>query len=607
MNPTSLRGRVAQNERLREIPSFDAAPVGSAHGRPAGRVLSGVAILALGTSIALGLGVSLWPRQGRSAAAEERTGADEMKKLRSALKSGDLTVLDRSLQGLIRIGGEELMKDLTELALKVSAGDDRLYWGYLRGVASFVDEPALKKLGEFISKQSRKPIARDFLYVLGANRTRYAAHALGPVLLDGPDDLRILAAEQIGGIRSPESVDYLVGALEKEEARKKPESTGLLLEEIVRGLTLITGQEFGSNSVNWKGWWGRNRSQPLRGIEGKSDSRTGTATDYLSGRRKQEFAGLESAPTQGVIVLSARYDDKQLDLNNDNMEKILERMKVPHEVVTRDVFDKFDLSKTGAILVNCAQYHELCICPTCEAGGGVKNRLRKCTNCDKHDIFSAKLTPPQIKKLQEFVARGGYLFCEDWLVKEFLEKAYPKQVTAGKSLEKSVVDVSPARGQTTHPYLRGIFVPEVSEKKASKDDASDGDEPAGRTVVEPAPEVPPEDAKLVDIKFRWTIDSESFALDVSDPSVITLLSSGDLEKKSGSGAVAVAFRPGSQVAPGNRAGKKGTPGVVLSVLSHFGKQGRRKDEHTLENLLLNFLIDANVARESRVPPPKKKK
>ena len=32
--------------------------------------------------------------------------------------------------------------------------------------------------------------------------------------------------------------------------------------------------------------------------------------------------------------------------------------------------------------------------------------------------------------------------------------------------------------------------------------------------------------------------------------------------------------------------------MVLSLLSHFGEQGTRADEHTIENLLLNFVIDS---------------
>jgi hypothetical protein len=36
--------------------------------------------------------------------------------------------------------------------------------------------------------------------------------------------------------------------------------------------------------------------------------------------------------------------------------------------------------------------------------------------------------------------------------------------------------------------------------------------------------------------------------------------------------------------------------MVLQVLSHFGRQESTQDEYSLQNLLLNFLIAANVAR-----------
>jgi hypothetical protein len=83
--------------------------------------------------------------------------------------------------------------------------------------------------------------------------------------------------------------------------------------------------------------------------------------------------------------------------------------------------------------------------------------------------------------------------------------------------------------------------------------------------------------------------------------VVELLSSGKLQKVAdGNGTIAAAFRPGSQVPPAQPA-PRGTPGVVMAVLSHFGKQGSAEDEVAIQNLLLNFLIDANAAREERGP------
>jgi hypothetical protein len=122
----------------------------------------------------------------------------------------------------------------------------------------------------------------------------------------------------------------------------------------------------------------------------------------------------------------------------------------------------------------------------------------------------------------------------------------------------------------------------------------------GRTIgVEP-----------VRVKHTWAIDDESFALKPLDASkVVRLLASGKLQKKAeGNGLVALAFRPGAGSAapsPGQPA-PRGVPGVVVLVLSHFGKQDSRQDEYTIQNLLLNVLIDANQARLKRAAPPRKK-
>jgi hypothetical protein len=85
------------------------------------------------------------------------------------------------------------------------------------------------------------------------------------------------------------------------------------------------------------------------------------------------------------------------------------------------------------------------------------------------------------------------------------------------------------------------------------------------------------------------------------------MSSGELrDKLDGQSAVAFAFRPGESPetighkAPRGASGRRA--GVVLQVLSHFGRQGSTRDEHLLQNILLNFLIDANVEREARLGP-----
>jgi hypothetical protein len=562
---------------------------------------------------------------------------DAIKDLRAALRLGDAAAIEKALGGVVAGGGAKAMRSVLAQAQRTPPSEERLYWYLLQGAASFGDTEGLAELGQFLLDKKSLPIARDLLHALSANPSRRVVHALGPIIEKGPMDLQLLALGKLGFVRTPEAVDVLIAAMKVEEGKSRDGATPLMWV-IVDGLTRITGQKFGRNSVNWEGWWGKHRKEPLRGPAAESAGVTGTAVDKLDVERRREYIGLEQAPKKGVIVLSAEFTKKYKgDLNNDKMEAILDRMRIPHEVVRREDFLEFDLKETGAILVNCAQFNSFCICPDCKPSGGVHNRLRQCSGCNRHITFHPALSRAEIDKIQAFVLAGGYLFCEDWTVKELVEKAFPSFVTAGEKLRtgnvapsrgealirNGTVDVLPVRGMVTHPYLRGIFIPTESGDRpaetgalfAGLDDLDDDDEDdsKGRTVVAKPPPPPEEEkdppAELIKVAHRWTIDDESFSLRVpSNAKVVPLLMSGDLQKAAGGNAlVAVAFRPGqSGIPPGYRGAPRGTPGVVVQVLSHFGKQESRADEHSLENLLLNFLIDANVAREARELGTKKR-
>jgi hypothetical protein len=219
------------------------------------------------------------------------------------------------------------------------------------------------------------------------------------------------------------------------------------------------------------------------------------------------------------------------------------------------------------------------------------------------------LSGEDIKKIATFVQNGGYLFCEDWTVKEVVERAFPKYVAAGPKLAADTVDVVPVRGQSTHPYLRGIFEPKFVEGPppgvavADADKEDDKQHEGTTVVVKPPPtaegQVGDEAPGPVQVKHQWKIDDESFSIKILDKArVTTFLTSGKLQKE-GEGAVAVAFRPGSSVPIGQKGAPRGTPGVVTVVLSHFGKQASFDDELSIQNLLLNVLIDANSARAER--------
>jgi hypothetical protein len=547
---------------------------------------------------------------------------EALKAVLKSLRAGDAKALEASLEGIIEVGGKKSIAGLLKLTGSVPPGSETVYWSLLEGISSFVDKPALQELGSYIYKSRSKAIARDLLHALQTSRTRNVVHALAPIIRKGPDSLRLKAIGKLARVRNPEAVDILVEVVEIEEKKSREEHTAVMVAA-AEGLTMITGQQFGTSAVNWSGWWKANKDKPLRvSTEGGSSEATGTVVDHLSGLRKKGFIGLEKAPKKGIVVLSAIYKKKvRRDLNNDHMEEVLRRMGIPHTVVHREDFDKFDLGETGAILINCAQSNKFCICPTCKPGGNRNNRLYRCTGCDKHIVFDPSLSADAVEKIKKFVLAGGFVFSEDWIVKEFVEKAFPKFIEAGFKLPNHNVTIAPVRGMATHPYLEGIYVAREGDEADSFDfglgdfdDDSDEEEDAGggrgRTVVVKRGADHTVAPELRKIRHNWQIDDESFELTIKNRArVVSLLGSSDVkprsadDKKKPLSIVALAFRPGSGKAASIAVGKgktpPGAPGVVVQVLSHFGKQHSDSDEFSLQNLLLNFLIDSNTARLNR--------
>jgi hypothetical protein len=555
------------------------------------------------------------------AGAAERDAARSKKDLKQALAQKDPAAVDAAVAVLAQAGGRSSMRSLLDFLEKMPATEDALYWSLLSGVISFVDREALDELGDFLKRSKSRPIARDILVGFAKNGSAHAVLAAKPLLLDAPMDIRLLAAAKVSRIKSRDAVDALIELLKAEE-KVNPDKPTELAWIAIEGLNLSTGQNYGHNSVNWEGWWAKNRDKPLTGGTGHQGGGS-TAVDFLKMspdvKRKEAFIGVEKAPEKAVVVLSGEYTKKhQRDYNKDHMEQVLQSMGIPHTVVRREDFPGYDLSGVGALLINCTQYLKHCICPTCVPSGEVNNRLYKCSGCGKHIEFKAELTGEDIKKITSFVQKGGYLFCEDWAVREVIERAFPKYIVTSTKLKEGTADVLPSRGMGTHPYLRGIFQPKVIEAphfaEIESPEDGEGEKKKPTTVVvkpPPDPDAPGEEAQKpepLSVKHIWQIDDESYAFKIMDAqAVVPLLASGTLQKiAGGNGTVAAAFRPGSPIPPA-QPGARGAPGVVMAVLSHFGDQSSLEDEVSIQNLLLNFLIDANAAREERTPRTKAQK
>jgi len=188
-----------------------------------------------------------------------------------------------------------------------------------------------------------------------------------------------------------------------------------------------------------------------------------------------------------------------------------------------------------------------------------------------------------VEKLKKWVENGGYLFTEDWVAVELLEVAWGSKIKTFKYLPEMTVDASPARGSTTHPYMRGVFVSKhrfidkevrlKRQKEGQLKTRAVKDEDEIRKRIRQALKPP---------KNEWKIDDESPWIKVG-PGVVKLLVSEKLRQHTkGCDTLACTFTAGK--------------GKVLHITSHFGRQKQKEDEFATQNLLLNFILDARKSR-----------
>lgn len=505
--------------------------------------------------------------------------------LRKAINAADLDAADRAIAKLRSIGGKDGVGALLDLAKRLPPGHETAYWRLVTGAATVRDEEGLKAVLDAIL--DNKAISRDIMFALGNNRSPSVATLVyGPILDKGNEEFRLMAADGICLVEHVDAVDVIIDAYKREEKKKGSEVGRRLLA----GLKWLTGADCGDASA-WDAWWkGTGRAAGVQGRARREES-TGTVVDDIEGPRFEETESLQKISKDRILVFVAHCPKKDSKLcNYDDMAALLAQMKIPHTVVTKEDFEagKVQLDKAMAILLTCTQNNEHCVCKTCVPGTtGAGNRMVQCTGCDKHDVVKHKLSGGAIKRIKAWVERGGYVFSEDWGLSDLLEPAWPKHLKQGRMMKERTVGVSPSRGRTSHPLLRGVFID--PNAKAGEAPGREGD---GTVSREPdAPETP-----AAKIERNWKIDADSPYIDVVNKGAVTTLMESDQLAKEGFSAVAITFLPSaadSRIDTGATKAEKLVGGRVLHVLSHFGKQQTREDEFALQNLLLNFLMEAN--------------
>jgi hypothetical protein len=524
------------------------------------------------------------------AAQDPVRGAE--KDLLKALKDKNAEGVEASCKALLLLNSPASMKALLAAAARGPEKDDagwiEAYAAMLNAAATFAAPAALAELGEFILRNKEKPVARDAM-AAACNHAQKGIDAICVRVLEaGTPDLKIMAADHLIAIAGKAEVPALIAALKANE-----KDAGDLKRRLGRALTALTGQDYGDSVTNWLGWWEANKDRDWDPKLDGAAATTGTATDGLDRSRMSEFERLKKTGT--VLVLEAGEGCKcKKNHDLDHIDQITEKMGLKTERLTKadlDTRNDVNLDRYVAVLANCTHIREHCACPECKPGNYSGNRLFTCVcPINRHDPVRYVLGEKGLARLKKYLEGGGYLFAEDWCMEDFVARAFPEHVTHGSIRPDELVSVLPKPGSSSHPYLRKIFFrPPPAEVR--------------ETVTE-------EDFEK--IGHTWKIDKETRTIRVKDPArVTTLLVSPELKKAAqGDEAVAVTFEAlpstkskGAGPAPqASMDRRRMTGGRVLYVLSHFGKQAASSDEYALQNLLINFLVEASERRAAFEPP-----
>ena len=554
---------------------------------------------------------------GASASADQPTPKELKKTLRQAILSGD----DASLVNILRkagtIRGREATNAVLSTARTLPKDFEDAYWLLLDGAAGFQHGDAFTEMGNYIVRHRKQGISRDLINALRKSKSKYLGRVVRRIMESGSLDMQMMALDLAPNAKVRRTVDILMPYLRDEHAKERDGSRPPteLKKRLIMALEALTLQEFGNSVPNWTGWWEQNRHRGLKVLREEAEheeSTTGLARP-IDPIRARQFVGLEKMPEGTVLVVKGPRAKNGFDINFDHIEETLADLRIPHDVVEKGRLEEksFSIKKYSAIFINCTQINEFCQNPDHGAGEYTGNRLHRCTGPGDHDTVRFKMGQTALEKLRKWTEAGGYLFTEDWVLVEVIEPLWSKYVVSGSPLEDEHVTIRPSRGYTAHSFLRGVFVPppevdwtyddsddwdedddEDEEEKydpsVEDDEEDDNAKGEGKTGVAGAPEGDVEPIAEPDIdliRHEWKIDKESPSLDIKSKKVEVLIVSPEVGRRTGDDAVALTFPV-----------KKGR---VLHVLSHFGKQNSAHNEATLENVLVNFLIEVNVRAQSK--------
>ncbi len=432
-------------------------------------------------------------------------------------------------QAALLVAGDNSVRAVELLLKPVRQVAPGLYWAIISAFSRITDAKALDAVVVEIIKGKALDTRRDLLMALRLCESTAVVEPLMRILKEGSPDLKVSALEELVDRGCVTAIPTFVDL-----AAGDADGSSELTRRLRKGIRNLVMEDPPGSPAQWKEWWAKRgdsvKAEPEAGILRRKVGET--VVDTVRRSRSTDYEELKQGKKEEIVVVDGEYD---------KVQDVLFRLGVNYTALSGDRFvgsDDLGIGKPIAIFVNC----------------GV-----------------ADLTGKRAARLRQYVAEGGYVFATDLAIISVINQAFPGYLQVGKGgVPDMTVDILPWKGSSGHPLLRGVDLPVSAVQK----------------------EAP---------RLRWIIDAGGPALAYDPLKVIPLVEAPELLKRRRPSAVAVEFSHGGEPKLTSESVNFGgvfqelermKGGKVVCVLSHFSKQRSNDDGFALQNLLLNFLIEA---------------
>jgi hypothetical protein len=454
----------------------------------------------------------------RTASVEAALSATEWKKASAFLKKCAARKVEKSYREAVdRVASDDSLraaKLLSKVLLKVKGRT--LYDVTVDALAHMQNREAVIFMEKNATRQKSGLLRYLFTDVLARRKDKAHWTTLTRCAEDTDLPVALVAVRALSRGEPKKAIEALIDVLQKVERDVKRRR---VKERIIHHLSELTGERF-DVAIDWRNWWQarkdafdpsdaggsgkggkRGGDEEDRGEEGRDEPRV---MERLRRTRVRDYRKIREIRKQDIIVVEGEYDC---------LQDVLDMLGIRYTLVSRKAFPTVKVNPDQILFFNCHP-------PT--------------------DRFPRET----IERIRRFVHEGGYLFTEDWDLKNVIERCFPKYLTKSKETQEKdfQVPINPTTFGRNHPLLKDCF---------------------------------PLNPFYVD-EMQWRIDGECYTWKHDPRRVRVLVESEELYRRYGSRAVVVTFRYGS--------------GRVLHSISHWQNQkSDRESDIALQQLLLNFI------------------